>query len=365
MADLALEQAISIADLEQIARQRMDVGAFDYCAGGSEDEITLRENVEAFRRKKLLPRALVPVDSIDLSTSILGRPIACPLVIGPTGLQQLAHPDAEVASARAAARLGIGFCLSTFASKPLEEVAEAAQPGLRWFQLYITAARPVTRSLVERAEQAGYQAIAITVDVPRVGRRERDIRNNFRRFMAGRPSMLSDPAFRALLPPGSGEEDAFAKLDEIFPNPRASWADVEWVRSLTRLPIVVKGILRPEDARRAVDAGAAGVVVSNHGGRQLGRAPATIEVLPEIVAEVGQAIEVYLDSGVRRGTDALIALALGARAVLLGRAIVWGLAAGGEAGVIRAIEILREELTAGMMMVGAPSPRDLNPSFVR
>lgn len=363
---MELSEAISIADLEKIACRAMNRAAFDYCAGGAEDEITLDENTEAFRRRRIRPRVLVPVDSVDLSTTILGSSIAFPIMVGPVGLQHLAHPEAEVASARAAARLGTAFCLSTFSSEPMEHVAEAAGEGVRWFQVYMTADRSVTRSLIKRAEAARYQAIVVTVDVPRVGRRERDLRNRYRRFMTGKPSVLEDAAFRALLPDLAYEdvESALLKLDEIFPNPAGTWEDLQWLRSFTKLPLVVKGILRSDDARRAADAGAAGIIVSNHGGRQLDRAPATIHVLREIVEEVGQEVEVYLDSGIRRGSDALIALALGARTVLVGRAMLWGLAAGGENGVVHALEILRDELAAALTIAGAPSPKALDKSFV-
>jgi 4-hydroxymandelate oxidase len=364
LASDGLRDALTIADLESLARQRMDPAAYDYCAGGSGAEATLAENLAAFARRRLRPRALVGVAKPALATTVLGRRLELPIGVAPVSLQRLAHAEGEVASARAAADLAALFCLSTFASRSMEEVAAGAGPGVRWLQLYLLRDRGVTASLLDRASAAGYDAVCVTVDVPVAGRRHRDLRNGFRRFMAGQPALLRD-----LAPQANGDrEAALARLDAIFPNPRATWADFEWVCSRTSLPVLAKGVLRRDDARLALGSGARGVVVSNHGGRQLDRAVPSIDALAEVVQAVAGEAEVLLDSGVRSGADVLVALALGARAVLVGRPVVWGLAAdragSGVAGARRALELLRDGLAEAMVLAGAGSVDALDPSFV-
>ncbi|RAL24239.1 alpha-hydroxy acid oxidase [Thermoflavimicrobium daqui] len=361
-----LQGVVNIDDLEKLAKKRMLPTYYDYCAGGAGDESGLRKNRQAFERKQLIPKVLSGVKKIDLTTQVLGSEVASPILAAPVGMQHMAHPDAEVATAKAANRMGFGFCLSTFASKSIEEVALANGNGVRWFQLYLMADRSVTLSLVRRAEAAGFRAIVVTVDVPRVGRRERDVRNRFRRFETGKAAILRDPVFRSLLDHGDKESSvaALTKLDQIFPNPGAVWSDIEWLRTVTHLPIVIKGIMCPEDALKAIAYGASGIVVSNHGGRQSDRFPATIDVLDHVVKAVGDEVEVYLDSGIRRGTDVITALALGARAVLVGRAMLWGLAVGGEEGATLAFELLRQELFLGLSVLGVTTPSQLDSSFL-
>jgi isopentenyl diphosphate isomerase/L-lactate dehydrogenase-like FMN-dependent dehydrogenase len=338
-----VNEPVRLDDFEALARARMDPGAFDYYSGGAWDEITLRDNVDAFSRYRLRPRVLRDVSSIDLRCEMLGTSVGMPVGLAPTALQTLADPEGEVATARSAAAADVLMCVSTIAGRSLEDVA--APGGPRWMQLYVFTDRDLSAQLVKRAEVAGYRAIVLTADLPVAGYRERDLRN---RFVIPTSHGLGnftgiDTAGRELLPFISSLNDA-----------SLTWADVDWVRSLTALPVLVKGILTAEDAELAVEHGAAGVIVSNHGGRQLDRVAATIDVLEEVVAAVAGRAEVYLDGGIRRGTDVLVALALGARAVFIGRPYLWALAAGGEAGVADALRLLRAELETGMALLGAP-----------
>ncbi len=360
-ASFVLDRSVGITELEEQARRVLDPAVYDYCAGGAGDEQTLVENVAAFRHFRMAPRAFVDVDSLDTGATVLGHKITAPILVAPVSLQGMVDQEGEVASARAAAGFGTVFGLSMNATRSPEDVAAATPSGCNWAQIYVLRDWSVTESVMRRCEGAGFRAFIVTVDVPRVGRRERDIRNNFSRLQTGDPDIQRDPAFGALLDQHLNIEAAY---DAVFPNPAATWTDLERVRALTELPIVVKGILRAADARRAVDMGAAAIVVSNHGGRQFERAAATIDVLAEIVAAVDDEAEVYLDSGVRRGTDVLTALAVGADAVLIGRAMLWGLAAAGEAGVTHALEILREQLAAGMTAVGAATIADIDASLL-
>lgn len=349
-----MEEVFALDDFEALARERMDPGAFDYYAGGAWDEITLQENVVAFQRKRLRPRVLVDVSSIDLSTSVLGSHLAMPLGLAPAAFHGLAHPSAEVAVAEAAAKAGIVFCVSTLSSSSLEEVADGSD-GRRWFQLYVYRDRKVSEELVKRAAAAGYEAIVLTVDLPLPGYRERELRRHFpfpgNRFV-GNLSLVA------------GENERLVDLIADLHDASLTWRDVEWLRNVSALPVIVKGILTAEDARLAVDHGASAIFVSNHGGRQLDRTPATIDVLPEVVAAVDGRVEVYLDGGVRRGVDVLIALALGARAVFLGRPYLYALAAGGSDGVTRALDLLRTEIETGMKLLGAPSVRTIDRSYI-
>jgi len=349
---------LTIHDLHDAAAQCLPRMAYDYYASGAEGEHTLRDNEAAWQRRRLRPRALVDVGTRDLSTTVLGRRVAMPVLVAPTAFQRLAHPDGEVATARAVGAAGTVMTLSTLSNSLLEDVAAAhdatrlTDAGGRWFQLYVYRDRGVTRALVERAEAAGYDAIVLTVDAPFFGRRLRDIRNGF---------ALPDGLTVANLVAGMGEVAAVrgtsglstyiaTMLDQTI-----TWRDVEWLSTVTRLPVLVKGIVRGDDGARAADHGAAGVIVSNHGGRQLDTVVATADALPEVVDAVAGRAEVYVDGGVRHGTDVLKALALGARAALVGRPVLWGLAVDGEAGVTRALGMLRAELDLAMALAGAPT----------
>jgi isopentenyl diphosphate isomerase/L-lactate dehydrogenase-like FMN-dependent dehydrogenase len=329
-------------DFEPLARAVLPPETMAYLSGGSWDEISLRENVSAFQRRVLRPRVLVDVAAIDTSTTLLGTRVSMPIGFAPAALQGLVHADGEVVPARVAGRTSLPFLLSTFSSRSIETVAAVGR-GLRWFQLYVEKDHRVAERLVHRAAEAGYGAIVLTVDLPRPGYRERE-----------RRSPLTATGDLANLPADSGRTH-YGDFVAGFVDPSLSWHDVAWLRSLSPLPIVLKGIITSEDARLAVEAGAAGVVVSNHGGRQLDRTPATIDALEAVVAAVDGRAEVYLDGGVRRGTDVVTALALGARAVFIGRPFLYALAAGGEAGVGRAVELLRDELETAMALLGCPT----------
>jgi 4-hydroxymandelate oxidase len=349
---------ITVQDFEDVARDRMPRMGFDYYAGGAGDEWTLAENRRAFDRWVIRPRVLVDVTSVDLRTTVLQGEWPFPIGLAPTALQRLADPDGELATARAAASLGALMVLSTIASSSMEEVAAASGEGPRWFQLYVHRDRGLTADLVERARIAGYAAVVLTVDAPVLGRRHRDERNRF--SLPDGVTLANLEGSR--LPDGSGS-GLFAyfasELDSSL-----TWKDVEWVRGLSPLPVLIKGVLTSEDALLAVEAGAAGVVVSNHGGRQLDGVPASLDALPEVVEAVGGRAEVLMDGGVRRGADVLKALALGARAVLVGRPYLWGLAAGGESGVRAVLELLRDELALAMRLAGRATVGDVERSAV-
>ncbi len=345
LTTLDLEHIAALADFEAPARARLPQAVIDYVAGGSWDEVTLDDNTAAFRRRRFRPRMLVETSRVDASTTLLGFPVAAPFGVAPMALQGLLDPDGEVAMARAASAAGVAMLLSTVSSRPLEEVATASMDGAgpRWFQLYVHRDREVSRSLVQRAAQAGYAAIVLTVDLPAIGHRDAEIRR---------------------VEPLGGTYGNFADLrldgndlDQLIDTRHATltWDDLAEIASWSELPLVIKGILVGEDARLAVDCGAAGIVVSNHGGRQLDRAPASLDALPEVVAAVAGRAEVYLDGGVRRGTDVVTAIALGARAVFLGRPMAWALAAAGELGVARALALLRAETETAMALLGTPT----------
>lgn len=342
-------EPINVHDYERLARERLSSGAWAYYSSGANDEVTLREERAAFKRLRILPRVLRGVTSADLRTTALGAPVSMPILVAPTGLQTLARPEGERATARAAGEAGTLMALSTVVTPSLEEVAASAT-GPLWFQLYVyEGARYLAERLVRRAERAGYRAIVLTVDAPRFGHKERELRAG-----AELPSDLRFAHFE-------GEPDVLEHLE-----PKAlSWEDVTWLRSLTNLPVVLKGILHPEDAALAVEHGAAGIVVSTHGGRQLDGVPAGVEALPAIVEAVGGRTEVYLDGGVRRGTDVLKALALGGRAVFVGRTVLWRLAVDGAAGVRHVLGLLREELELAMVLAGLPDLESVGADLVR
>ncbi|MCA1726479.1 MAG: alpha-hydroxy-acid oxidizing protein [Actinobacteria bacterium] len=348
---------VTLADFERRAEEVLPPPVFDYYAGGAGDERTIRENRAAFAEWRLRPRVLVNVSACEPETTVLGRPVSFPVLVAPTALQRMAHPEGEVTTARAAAAAGTVMILSTLASSTIEEVAEAADA--RWFQLYVQRDRGLTAELVQRAHAAGYSAIVLTVDLPVVGVRDRDERNSF-----SVPEGIGYANLRATPPSGVAGSELKAFVGFQI-DPSVEWSDVEWIRSLSPLPLVIKGVVTAEDATRSVDVGAAGIVVSNHGGRQLDGTIPSLEALPEVVDAVAGGAEVYLDGGVRRGTDVLVALALGARAVLVGRPVLWGLAVDGEAGVGRVLQILRSELETAMALSGCRAVSDIDGSLVR
>jgi 4-hydroxymandelate oxidase len=351
---LDLERIIRLADFEPIAAERMDPAAYDYVAGGAWDERSLREAREAWARRRLRPRVLADVADVDPASTMLGAPTSLPVAIAPMAAQGLAHEEGERAVAAAAASAGIPLILSTMSTWSLEDVAAAAPGATRWFQLYTQADPGRSRWLVERAESAGYAAIVVTVDLPVLGYRERDLRSGFNlsvtlgNFVDEPPTHASHGAI------GSGYDILTADLDRGL-----TWRGLDTIRSWTSLPIVLKGILTAEDARLAIDHGAAAIVVSGHGARQLDRAIATADALEPIVDAVAGRTEVWVDGGIRRGLDVVTALALGARGVLVGRPVFWALAAGGRAGVERALDILRTETILAMTLLGASRPEEI------
>jgi len=329
---------LNVLDFEPLARAAMEPAAFDYYAGGAEDERTLAENRRAFERWGLVPRVLVDVTRVDTSIELLGLRLPCPIVLAPTAFNRLGHREGELAVARAAGATGALMCCSTISSTTIEDTAAAAT-GPLWFQLYVYRDREVTRDLVRRAEAAGFRALVVTVDTPRLGRRERDLRNVF--------TLPPDVNIVNLLPYHSKDAanlnnaPGFREYVHTLLDSSLTWDAIEWLRSITRLPVLVKGIVAPADAEHAVLRGASGVVVSNHGGRQLDGVIASIDALPDVIARVDGRIPVLVDGGIRRGTDVFKALALGASAVLIGRPYLWGLAANGQAGVERLLEMLQ------------------------
>ncbi len=338
-------------DLEAAARERLSVMAYDYYAGGADDEVTLRENRAAFDRIRLRYRVLRGVGPRDTRTTLLGHALAMPLVVAPTAFHRMAHPDGELATVRAAGEAGTLMILSTLSTSSIEEVMAVAS-GPVFFQLYMYADRDVTVELVRRAEAAGCSALVVTVDAPAWGRRPRDTRNNFT-LPAGLQVKNLAAARADRFPPGVGSGlsayvHAMFKLD-------LGWDDIAWLCSITSLPVLIKGVVHPDDAALAVEHGVAGIVVSNHGGRQLDGAPATIEALPAIADAVDGRLPIMLDGGVRRGVDVVRALALGATVVAVGRPILWGLTVAGEAGVARVLATLRAELDTTMALCGAAS----------
>ena len=346
---------VNVDDFEAAARERLDPGAYGYMAGGAGDEHTLRANSAAFARWDLRPRVLVDVGGVSAATTVLGTEVTLPVLIAPTAFQRLANPEGELPMARAAAAAGTVMTLSTLSSVTPAELAAAAPGAAQWFQLYWSRDRVFTQELVEGAVEAGFSALMLTVDLPVAGRRERDVRAGF---------ALPDDLPLPNLPISLRREDFHTALHEAVDD-TLTWRDLEWLHSVSSLPLVVKGILTAEDALLAAEHGAAAVVVSNHGGRQLDGVPATLEVLPEVVEAVGERVEVFLDGGIRRGVDVLKALALGARAVLSGRAVLWGLAADGEEGATQVLSLLRKEIELGLKLLGCPSPDAVTRGHVR
>ncbi|QEI42490.1 4-hydroxymandelate oxidase [Dolichospermum sp. UHCC 0315A] len=359
--DMNSLSAINLFGYEQLAKEHLSQMAFDYYSSGAWDEVTLRDNLAAFTRVKLRPKMLVDVSKINLTTQVLGESLQLPLLIAPMAFQCLADPEGEIATALAAEIAGVGMVLSTLATKSLEEVATVAK-GLQWFQLYIHKDQGLTQALVQRAYTAGYKAICLTVDAPILGKRERDQRNEFTLPPGLHPANLTNISGLDI-PQAPGESGLLTYFAQQI-NPAVTWKDLEWLQSLSPLPLVVKGILRADDAVRAVEYGAQAIVVSNHGGRQLDGAIASLDALPDIIAAVDGKAEVLLDGGIRRGTDILKALAYGAKAVLIGRPVLWGLAVAGKIGVSHIISLLQDELNLAMALSGCASLGDIDSSLV-
>jgi 4-hydroxymandelate oxidase len=359
--DMNSLSAINLFGYEQLAKEHLSQMAFDYYSSGAWDEVTLRDNLAAFTRVKLRPKMLVDVSKINLTTQVLGESLQLPLLIAPMAFQCLADPEGEIATALAAEIAGVGMVLSTLATKSLEEVATVAK-GLQWFQLYIHKDQGLTQALVQRAYTAGYKAICLTVDAPMLGKRERDQRNEFTLPPGLHPANLTNISGLDI-PQAPGESGLLTYFAQQI-NPAVTWQDLEWLQSLSPLPLVVKGILRADDAVRAVEYGAQAIVVSNHGGRQLDGAIASLDALPDIIAAVDGKAEVLLDGGIRRGTDILKALAYGAKAVLIGRPVLWGLAVAGKIGVSHIISLLQDELNLAMALSGCASLGDIDSSLV-
>ncbi len=376
-------RVICIADLRRVAQRRVPKAVFDYLDGGAEDEITLRENCRVFEDVCFRPRCAVAFSDCDLRIRVLGHNLALPFLLAPVGYSRLMHPGGEVAAARAAGKAGTAYILSTISGHKLEDV-RAASPGPVFYQLYLMGGRGAAESAIARARAAGYNALVVTMDTSVSGMRERDYRNGMKELISGslleklpfvanilsHPGWLMDylldgglPGLPNVVLPGQGPMpliDVAAALAESA----ITWADLRWIRELWQGLLVVKGVLTGDDARRAVDAGAAAVSVSNHGGRQLDCVCSSLQALPEVVAAVGGQVEVWMDGGIRRGSDIVKALCLGARAVLCGRAYAYGLAAAGEAGVDRAIQILRADLERTLRLLGCGSISALDRSYV-
>ncbi len=376
-------QVVNISDLRRLAERRAPRAVFDYLDGGAEGEITLAENTRAFRDILFRPRQAVAFGQCRLSVKVLGTEISFPGMLAPVGYSRMMHPGGEVAAARAAGEAGTGYILSTISGHKLENV-KAATTGPAWYQLYLVGGRGAAEGAIERARKAGFSALVITVDTAVAGLRERDPRNGMKELLGGSvfakmpflPEIMSHPRWLAgflmdgglpklenIVIPGEGPMELL-DVSASLAQSAVSWADFPWIRELWKGPFVVKGILSADDARRAVDEGAAAVVVSNHGGRQLDEVYPTIRALPEVVASVGRQTEVLMDGGIRRGGDIVKALCLGARAVLFGRAYAYGLAAGGYHGVKKAIQILYEDVERTMRLLGCPSVSELDESYV-
>jgi L-lactate dehydrogenase (cytochrome) len=374
---------VNVADLRLLARRRLPRVVFDYLDGGAEDEVTLRANTAAFETVTFRPRYAAPLPDVDLRVRVLGTGLSFPALLAPVGYSRLMHPDGEVGAARAAGEAGTAYILSTISGHPLEKVRVASR-GPVWFQLYQVGGRAAAEDALQRARAAGYSALVVTIDTPVAGLRERDARNGTSQLLGNSllaklphlPQLLRRPGWLTRffldggvprLPnvniPGQGPM-RLMDVNAALAHTALTWDDFRWIKELWNGPLVVKGVLSADDARRAVDVGAAAVVVSNHGGRQLDGAPATLRVLPEIVGAVGERTEVLMDGGIRRGSDIVKALCLGARAVLVGRAYAYGLAAGGEAGVARALSILKADLERTLRLIGCRSAAALGAEFV-
>lgn len=351
--------SVNVNEFEILAQDKLSPEVYDFCRGGANDEITLAENRQAYNRIKLLPRVLTNLENLTLSMELFGQQLSSPIMIAPTGLQGAITSEGEKATARAAKVANIIMVLSMMSNFSIEEVSQEKHHSL-WFQLYLCQEKQITESLVHRASQAGYKALIVTVDTIALGKRERDLRNQF--------SLPQNLQARNLSKYGLGEMfnkeegSSVANHSKKVFKTAISWEDIEWLQEITDLPIIIKGILNPADAALAVQHGVSGIIVSNHGGRQLDTTPATIDILPEIAATVEQKVKLFIDGGIRRGTDIIKALALGADAVLIGRPILWGLAVGGEQGALQVINILKEELELAMLLCGFSSIAEIKQS---
>ena len=380
---VASPRVVCIEDLRPLARRRLPKAVFDYLDGGAEGEVTLRENCHAFQEVSFRPRHAVTFPACDLRTRVLGFDLSVPFLLAPVGYSRLMNPEGEIAAARAAGLAGTAYILSTISGHRLEDV-KAGTSGPVFYQLYLMGGRPAAEDVIQRAKAAGFSALVVTIDTPVAGMRERDYRNGMKELISGglweklpflpqvleRPrwliNFLRDGGLRPLpnvRVPGKGPMP-LVDINAALASAAITWADLRWIRELWRGPLVVKGVMTGEDARRAVDEGAAAISVSNHGGRQLDCLPAPLRALPEVVEAVKGQVEVWMDGGIRRGTDVVKALSLGARAVLCGRAYAYGLAAAGEAGVSRAIEILRVDLERTLHLLGCPSMAKLDRSYI-
>ncbi len=376
-------QVVNVEDLRRIARRRLPKSVFDYLDGGAESELTLEENCRAFRDITFRPRGAVGFPKCDLSVNVIGHDFALPFILAPVGYSRLMHPEGECAASRAAGEAGTGYTLSSISGHKLEDV-KASSKGACWYQLYLLGGRAAAEGSLDRAKRAGFSALVITVDTPVAGLRERDPRNGMKELLGSSPfakipflpnilshpgwvmSFLKDggvPKLENIVIPGQGPMQLL-DVGTALADSTVTWADLKWIRECWPGPIIVKGILIGDDARHAIDEGAAAVVVSNHGGRQLDSVSSTLHALPEIVAAANGQIEVLMDGGIRRGSDIVKAMCLGARAVLIGRAYAYGLAAGGYPGVVRAINMLRADLERTLRLLGCQSVRALDASYV-
>ncbi|MEI4768314.1 alpha-hydroxy-acid oxidizing protein [Psychrobacillus sp. FJAT-51614] len=351
---------INFSELEQAAKEKLEAGPFGYIRSSAGGEETYRKNSNSFEKYSIVPRFLTDVSALNTEVTILGRTYPHPLFIAPVGVNKIAHEDGEIAVAKAAAKFNYPYIQSTVSSYSIEEIAEATEGSSKWFQLYWSQNKEISFSMIQRAEAAGYEAIVLTVDTVMLGWREEDVRNQFSPLKRGfgQGNYASDPVFMAALPDQSKDAIIDSMIENIY-HPTLNWNNIEELREYTSLPILLKGILHPEDAKLAIEKGLDGIIVSNHGGRQLDGVIASIDALPEIVEIVNGKIPVLFDSGVRRGSDAVKALALGATAVCIGRPFIWGLASGGQAGVERVLENFLQETNVSISLSGARNLEEL------
>jgi isopentenyl diphosphate isomerase/L-lactate dehydrogenase-like FMN-dependent dehydrogenase len=381
MSSVAAPHVLNIADLRRLAERRVPRVVFDYVDGGADDEVTLRGNARAFDALMFRPRCAVALPQVDIRTSVMGARLDLPLILAPVGSSRMLYPRGEALAAHAAGAAGTAYVLSTLSGTNMEEV-RAASPGPVWYQVYLVGGRTVATAMLERVRKAGFTALVVTIDTPVAGMREKDLRNGTKELLSRGPSMLpylpqmlARPRWLAgmladgglmkfpnvLLPEGPMP---YSDVGRALEQSVVCWDDLGWIRDLWKGPIMVKGVHTADDARRAVDAGADALVVSNHGGRQLDGVAPSLRVLPEVVAAVSGRIEILVDGGIRRGSDIVKAMCLGARAVLVGRAYAYGLAAAGEAGVARAIEILRNDVVRTLKLLGCRSVAELDRSYL-
>jgi isopentenyl diphosphate isomerase/L-lactate dehydrogenase-like FMN-dependent dehydrogenase len=384
MARLSSPHVVNISDLRKLARRRLPDAVFDYLDGAADDELTLRDNIRAFDDVLFMPKLAVAIPECDLSVTVLGQKLQFPAILSPIGYSRLMHPRGELAASRGAGLNGTGYILSTLSGHTIEDV-KTASSGPTFFQLYLAGGRETASAGIERAQKAGYSALFVTIDTPVAGNREKDFRNGMKELMGASvlgklkyvPDILAHPEWLAMfladggvrsfpnvVVPGQGPLKAI-DVAAALQSAQVSWTDLKWIREIWKGPIVMKGVVTADDARRAVDEGAEGIVVSNHGGRQLDSVPGSLRTMPGIVEAVHNRCEIIFDGGIRRGSDIVKALCLGAKAVLLGRGYAYGMAAAGDAGVERAMEIFRADLVRTMKLLGVTSIAELNGSLIR